>query len=508
MKLSRLLKQVEKRPWIASLLAVLGGLIYLILSLVYAHTQTSILDEGAYLLKGYLFAIGKYRPFQDYGPWTNHMPFSYLIPGWVQVVFGTGLRTGRYLAVALGLGMLVGLWLIANRLGNRWWATALIWLIALNAPVLRVYSVMTSQVLVSCILVWMLVFILGPDRPKWQIHMGVILAGILMLTRINMSPVLPLVLAYVFWEHGIITGLWATLTGMLAIGLGHALFWPEILKIWAIWSPIDFPFLEFWKFPPAPKPLWSPNVSLNGRLLSFLLNLRIHFTPIVGLLMTTLMWPPKRVWRLAWRYRAAVFLWVSFIFLFAIHAWASLGKSYCVYCLPNYLMFFQLLGFLFICVALNSWDSMKVLYKSWLSIPLMVVISTGIGYSGIIGKQITGTWIGGRLAELVDLFWNIQVPRIREMHIIPGSGPLWGILSNKFGWVEKDIIDGTLLLVLLLLGWIVLFLLRKWFEKHIRPLTRMNVSSSAILVIVFLMIGTALNLRIGFVPQESDCDCG
>src|SRR3990172_8033653 len=84
-------------------ITILGGLAYLSQSLVYAHTQFSLLDEGAYLYKGYLFATGQYRLYQDYGPWTNHMPLAFLIPGYVQVLFGPGLRTGRYLAVGLSL---------------------------------------------------------------------------------------------------------------------------------------------------------------------------------------------------------------------------------------------------------------------------------------------------------------------------------------------------------------------------------------------------------------------
>lgn len=105
----------------ANLLSLIGGFVYLIQSWLYAQMQTSLLDEGAYLYKGYLFAIGKYWPYQDYGPWTNHMPLSFLIPGYAQAVFGPGLRTGRYLAVILGLLTIIGLWVITRRLGGSWW---------------------------------------------------------------------------------------------------------------------------------------------------------------------------------------------------------------------------------------------------------------------------------------------------------------------------------------------------------------------------------------------------
>jgi len=60
---------------------------------------------------------------------------------------------------------------------------------------------MTSQGLIACMLVWILVLILGPNRPLWQLLLGTALAGLLVLTRVNLSPVLLATLAYIFWEH-------------------------------------------------------------------------------------------------------------------------------------------------------------------------------------------------------------------------------------------------------------------------------------------------------------------
>ena len=50
---------------VAEGLALLGGFVYLYQSWLYAHTQNSVLDEGSYLVKGFLFATGKYWPYQD-----------------------------------------------------------------------------------------------------------------------------------------------------------------------------------------------------------------------------------------------------------------------------------------------------------------------------------------------------------------------------------------------------------------------------------------------------------
>lgn len=108
-------------------LALGGAIVYFLQSLRYAFTLLSVEDEGGYLLKGYWYVTGQYIPFQDYGPFTNHMPLAFLIPGYIQQWFGTGLRSGRFFAVFLGLLFLVGLWLLVRRLAGHWWAAAAVW---------------------------------------------------------------------------------------------------------------------------------------------------------------------------------------------------------------------------------------------------------------------------------------------------------------------------------------------------------------------------------------------
>ena len=151
-----LIKRIASIPWIAEAVAFLGGILYLFQAIKFATVQVSILDEGAYLYKGYLFATGQTTPFQDYGAWGNHMPFSFLIPGYVQTIFGPGLRTGRYFSITLALIMLLGLWIVSRRLGGRWWAMSAIWVVALTPMYSRIYSSAYSQILIACLLIWIL----------------------------------------------------------------------------------------------------------------------------------------------------------------------------------------------------------------------------------------------------------------------------------------------------------------------------------------------------------------
>ena len=133
-----------------------GGVLFAIQLLNFAHSQYSQFDEGAYAVKGLLFVAGKYVPYQEYGPWTNHMPLSFLIPGYIQILFGPGLITIRYFSVFLALLALIGIWITARRLGGIWWAAGAVWIVALNPSWAKFYSQGASQVIIFCMLAWIL----------------------------------------------------------------------------------------------------------------------------------------------------------------------------------------------------------------------------------------------------------------------------------------------------------------------------------------------------------------
>ncbi|MGB2910709.1 MAG: hypothetical protein WBB55_09030, partial [Anaerolineales bacterium] len=84
-------KHISSSSWLPEVIALLSGILFLIQGWIYSHTQQSALDEGAYLSKGYLFVTGQYSIYQDYGPWSNHMPLSFFIPGYIQYIFGPGV---------------------------------------------------------------------------------------------------------------------------------------------------------------------------------------------------------------------------------------------------------------------------------------------------------------------------------------------------------------------------------------------------------------------------------
>ena len=81
--------------------SALGVLVYGIKSWIFIHTLTSIVyDESGYIVRGFLLATGKYSPYADYGPLLDHMPLSFLIPGYIQKIFNPGIGTARYFMVS------------------------------------------------------------------------------------------------------------------------------------------------------------------------------------------------------------------------------------------------------------------------------------------------------------------------------------------------------------------------------------------------------------------------
>ena len=406
---------------------VMGLGVYMIQSWFYAHTIPSVLDEGSYLYKGYLFATGQYVPFQDYGPWTNHMPLSFLIPGYIQKWFGPGLGVVRVFMIALGILTLLGIWIIVRRFSGAWWAAAAIWLMALSPAAISVYSLASSQGLVACMLVWVLVLTLGDARPFWQLMLGGALAGILWLTRINLAPVLLLLILYILWQYDLKTAFVVAFIGFTVLALGHVPYWPEILRFWSKWLPRSLtPFLDTWRLPAVDNaPGWRPEIETLDRVLSFLRAIKAHIIAFTGWLAFLLIWPFPKQWKLKAHYKTAVFLFTLFGLLFLVHAWASLGNSYCVDCLTNYTSFFSFVGVILFCVGYPNTTKKEIRWMRWVSVPAIVILSSGAAFAFTLDEEIK-LWL-----------LDIPIPRIQSLRFLPGTTPFGVALDNKFGFSDK-----------------------------------------------------------------------
>ncbi len=335
--------------------AALGAIAFAASAFHFAHHQQPVLDEGTYLYKGLLFARGVYRPFQPDGPWTNHMPLSFWIPGKVQQWFGPGLDVGRYFSIVAALVMLVGLWLLVRRVADQRWAAAAVWAFAAMPAAAKIYSLAISQATVAAMLVWVLALIAKERPTKGRLALGGLLAGLMVMTRLNMVIAWALIGLFVSWAWPRRSAwFWGA---SLAVILGmHALYWPRIVWLWARWAP--------WLHVP---PRFGVDLSHAPRAFGTEINLWQRLTALANALLA---WPlawgglfaAMAAWTSAKRPQTfpqralgagIVLTWVLILF----HAWASVGKSYCIDCFAPYSGFYAPLMIVIGAVGLHQkWE--------------------------------------------------------------------------------------------------------------------------------------------------------
>ncbi len=417
---------INTKSYLPQVLVGLAGICYTIQVWIYSHNQESFLDEGFYLLKGYLFASGRYTPFQEYGTWTNKMPLSFLIPGYIQKVFGPGLYTGRTFAFSLSLLILIGAVMIGKRLGGKWGGALAAVLLTINPANLKIYSMVLSEVLIVFLIVMTLILVLGKDRPLWQILTGSFLTGIIPVTRINLFPVLPMVIIYLFWEHGYRKGIYGLLVSMIPFIGVNLIYWPEIIQLWAKWIPSGLlQSLDAWRlnFGDAIE-LHQPERTLLNRYLAFIEGIRFHFPAVMGVFTVICLWPKK--WSDRSQHRSAVFLIALFFLLFLAHFGASILQNFNIYAFSVYLSFFDILGIFLVISTLVDWNYEPPFWKQWL-------IGLGIGFVCIgIAYTASGEKISYGIGIKKLLMRNALT--FEDGNIGFASWRWWEVLNSRLGW--------------------------------------------------------------------------
>ena len=411
----------REKPWLPLLLVGAAVIVYLVQAFHFAHTTISSVDEGAYLYKGWLFATGQYQPFQPYGPWTNKAPLAFLIPGYAQLIFGAGLRTGRYLAVAFGALTVIATWWTARRLAGPWLAVAAAWTMALQPAVIKIYSEGLSQATTIFFLALILLLSVGKDRPVWQLILAGFFAGAVIMVRQNMVLVLPLLILYIWWEYGWRSALYSGAAGFAILLFFLVLYWPNIIKLWINWLPGWLTSLISVKLEiqSTGTSVLNLNPDFQRRLLSFFQGVRFYFVPLVGLASGLILWPKRRNWQADSQFRASVFLVVLFGGLFVMHSWASLSLDYCVFCFTPYLAFYYVCAILFVATLLRVWERNAHMWRQILLVLVLATLIAGVGYSAFedIGN------------DLLDLR---LIPRVSSGGLHAGYASIWELLANKF----------------------------------------------------------------------------
>jgi hypothetical protein len=479
------LRLTKLKKYIPEIAALVGATIYIIQAIYNTQFQLPNLDEGAYLFKGYHFALKNYQPFQINGFWTNKMYLSFFIWGWIQVLFSPGLFAPRVFAILFGFLSLVGTWIIVRRMGNRWMAALAVLTLALNPTLIGIYALANSQVIVIFLLTWILVLTLGPYQPRWQILLGAFLSGILVFVRENLLLLVPLLIAYIFWQNGKKTGFLALGISIIVLAIGHILYWPEITYLWVRQIPNITAFLTLQSLADTNSTLTSS--AILSRIHSFSVALRTFLVPFTCLLGVLIFWPKKHQWKSADQFHAGWFLLVTYILLLVSHLWTALGNDYCVYCATTYLAFFSNLGLILFATCYSSFSHNQKLHKQIIGIITIPIFISGIWYS----------WfekIGLNLME-------IQVPRFSAGKILPGTSLLWQILQNKFELdmtASRQLLPAVFGLVSGLLLILTLFLVFRWLGKQ-----KMNFT--LFIINAFILIGILFSPLIAATEKSNYC---
>lgn len=490
------MSQIRRFPYLFEIIAVLGLILYVAQSWYFVQSLDSIGDEGSYLYKGYMFARGDYYPFQEYTFWTNKAPLAFLIPGYIQLWFGPGLREARYFAMLVSILMVIGVWITARRLAGNAWAALAVWVLALSVAQISIYSEALSQGLIACMLAWMFVLTLGENRPLWQLVLGSALSIVIVMTRQNMAVVPVLLVGYIFWQYGARAGWWALGTSAVLFVAFHLFYWPGILQIWAPWLPRSItPFLDpFRGFETIDQTIFVFDASLASRLQSFANGMTNNSFVFLGFFSALILFPKKVNWKSTHHFKTAVFLGVMFFLLFLMHTLASLPVDYCVHCFSGYQMFYSVAGLIFILVVFfnGSLETSKLRFVVLLIGVLFFATNVGLNY-----YQNWSDW----------LLNNLQVPRLNRM-LSSGEvaflslGDVFTHTLNLSVQVQKRVAAalGGLLAGGIVVGlvWILQRYLVPGIEKSRHTFVNMTVAGC-------LLVGTVVPFGVNWISNEREC---
>ena len=159
-------------------------------------------DELQYLHLGNAFVSGTYFPYQPFGFYMNKLPLAYYAYGIVQALFGYGVRSGRLFSIVCALLGALAYWATARRFSGGWAGAIMVWAFVLNNTLINIYSQALSQALTACFLGWTLFFLFQKSATTRSIILSSVLASAAVLTRVNMFPLLILVVLFYAWKAG------------------------------------------------------------------------------------------------------------------------------------------------------------------------------------------------------------------------------------------------------------------------------------------------------------------
>jgi hypothetical protein len=290
----------------------------------------------------------------------------------------------------------------------------------------------------------MLAFTLGRNRRNWELALAAVFASFAGLSRINVLPVVFLFIVYVFWQYGKKAGLITAIAGLLPLVFFHAIYWPDILKIWAYWIPPRiFPEIMAYRSPwrevflPDDFSWWPLMGWLNDpthlawRGVDFFIQaLRASFIAWFGAATVLLLWPRRGDWKSEQERKATVFLLVSFGFMTIFHLWAALGGKSCRFnCIAGYMLFYNFFGLAALFTAAPSFRKKHQTWRVMIVVALvfLVFLSFEFNYDSTY-QQFRSFVVYDLFGAEVDLMQD-QVARQQ-----PETVAFWRFWQERFGF--------------------------------------------------------------------------
>ncbi len=396
-------------------------IIYVSLCFYYAHHLDTTMDEGIYLLKGRLFLERKYLPFEENGLLTNKPPFSFWLLGLSQIVT-VGLRSGRYFAILLSIGVFIGVWITSKKYLGLKSALFISLLLTINQAIIIYYSRAMTEVVTAFLIVWSLYFILGTEHNKTELCFGLILAAITSLTRQNLFPFFIFSIIYVIWENNIKKSLFPIMISILFFVGFNIYYWPSIyIDIWRPLLPQNIQIFINNIF----------NINLSSDMGTAYLNrkygiiqdlqvvfqtLRYYLIPIFTSCFAIFLIDWKKL-KSGNNYKKFLYLLVSFLFLLLIHLVAPIVNNVYLYSMPAYPSFFIPMGFLLLPLCYRNLRE-----KSTGAVTILLILSVLLIFAG------TGLSLYRTISEPL---MEIKVPRVKDFSFQEGNIEIWKLLSNK-----------------------------------------------------------------------------
>jgi hypothetical protein len=342
-------------------------------------------------------------------------------------------------------------------------------------------------------LAWILFFILGDGLKLWQTTLGAFLAGLMVATRQNMLPLIPFLVVYIFWQHGKRAGWWALLVCTLPLLFFHALYWPDIMRLWLPWLPQGIiPFMDQlrnWNFGDS---AWTPQIPFWGKISAFWIGFRFNFIPIVGMVCAWILWPRKDRWKTPAHFKAFIMLSALMLVLTVFHGWAALGKEYCQYCFSLYISFYGVAGYVLVAISFSAWQKKPGFWQTLLAVIAVLAIAAGVAYSAA--------------RDISPYLMTLPVPRMRGAQILPGSAELWGLLANKYGLSYAALLEIIPAAAGFVVGWVILLIVLVYF--FVRRKWTLGYKPGYLALIIFYLSGVVLTPTLVLGGGEPEPNCG